>query len=336
MRLLKLVPDNTNIDFLRWRTIAFAISSLLIAGSIALLATKGLNFGVDFAGGQMIRATFQQPPPLDDLRERIGGLGYGEASVQESRGGPVEIGARGQGEQEILIRMPLPEGGEEGANRAASDVRNTLTQAFPGVRIDAVETVSGKVSEELVRAGALALLFAMIGVSIYIWIRFEWQFGVGALFSLFHDVTITLGFFSLTQMEFDLNVVAALLTLIGYSLNDTIVIYDRIRENLRKYRKLEIGALINLSVNETLSRTIATNFSMLLALGALFLLGPDVIFSFTAALLISVFVGTYSTAYIAAPWLIWLKVTSDSFLPKDPVSRAAQGPRNESYDGAKV
>jgi preprotein translocase subunit SecF len=325
MRLLKLVPDDTNLNFLRWRNIAFAISSLLIAGSIALLATKGLNFGVDFAGGQMIRVSFQQPPELEPLRERIGGLGHGEAAVQEF-GNP----------REIAIRMQLPEGGEEGANRAASDVRAALTQHYPGARIDAVETVSGKVSEELVWAGGLALLLAMIGVTIYIWFRFEWQFGVGALFSLFHDVTITLGFFALTQWEFDLNVVAALLTLIGYSLNDTIVIYDRIRENLRKYRKMEIAALINLSINETLSRTIATNFAMLLALGSLFFLGPDVIFSFTAALLISVIVGTYSTVYIAAPWLIWLRVTSDSFLPKDPVSRAGRGPRNESYDGAKV
>jgi preprotein translocase subunit SecF len=325
MRLLKLVPDNTNIDFLRWRGIAFIISSLLIAASIAILAVKGLNFGVDFAGGQMIRVTFPQAPQLDQLRERIGALGHGEGSVQEF-GSP----------NEISIRMPLPEGGEAGANRAASQLRNALTQAYPGARIDAVETVSGKVSEELVWAGGLALLLAMIGVTIYIWFRFEWQFGVGALFSLFHDVTITLGFFALTQLEFDLNVVAALLTLIGYSLNDTIVIYDRIRENLRKYRKMEIGALINLSVNETLSRTIATNFAMMLALGSLFLLGPDVIFSFTAALLISVVIGTYSTAYIAAPWLIWLKVTSDSFLPSDPVSRAERGPRNEKFDGAKV
>jgi preprotein translocase subunit SecF len=335
MRLLKLVPDNTNLDFLRWRGIAFAISSLLIAGSIALLGTKGLNFGVDFAGGQMIRATFQQPPQLDEQRNRIGALGHGEASVQESRSGPAGLGVR-PGEHEILIRMGLPEGGEEAATRAASDVRNALVQAYPGTRIDAVETVSGKVSEELVQSGALALLFAMIGVSIYIWFRFEWQFGVGALFSLFHDVTITLGFFALTQMEFDLNVIAALLTLIGYSLNDTIVIYDRIRENLRKFRKMEISALINLSINETLSRTIATNFAMLLALGTLFFFGPEVIFSFTAALLISVIVGTYSTVYIAAPWLIWLKVTSDSFLPKDPVSRAERGPRNEQFDGARV
>lgn len=324
MRLLKIVPDNTNIDFLRVRSIAFIISMLLIAGSIGLLATKGLNFGVDFAGGQMIRVTFPQPPQLDDLRETVGGLGHGDAAVQEF-GSP----------NEIAIRMQLPEGGEAEANRAATDVRNALAQAYPGSRVDAVETVSGKVSEELVRSGALALLLAMIAVSIYIWWRFEWQFGVGALFSLFHDVTITLGFLALTQLEFDLNVVAALLTLIGYSLNDTIVIYDRIRENLRKYRKMEISALVNLSVNETLSRTIATNLSMLLALGSLFFMGPDVIYSFSATLFFSVIIGTYSTTYIAAPWLIWLKVTSDSFLPKDPVSRAERGPRNEDF-GARV
>ena len=324
MRLLKLIPDNTNLDFLRWRGIAFAISSLLIIGSVALLATRGLNFGVDFDGGQLIRVSFQQPPQLDELRDRIGALGHGEGAVQEF-GSP----------NEIAIRMPLPEGGEDAANRAASDVRRTLTQAYPGARIDSVETVSGKVSDELFEAGALALLLAMLGVTIYIWFRFEWQFAVGALFSLFHDVTITLGFLALTQLEFDLNVVAALLTLIGYSLNDTIVIYDRIRENLRKFRKMDITPLINLSVNETLSRTIATNLAMLLALGSLFLFGPEVIFSFTATLVFSVLIGTYSTTYIAAPWLIWLKVTSDSFLPKDPVSRAERGPRNETF-GAKV
>ena len=325
MRLLKIVPDNTNVDFLRLRNVAFAISAALIAISIALIAIKGLNFGVDFAGGQMIRVTFQQPPPIDALRDRVGSLGHGDASVQEAGNN-----------REYSIRMPLPEGGEEGANRAASEVRAALEQSYPGVRIDAVDTVSGKVSEELVQAGALALLFAMIGVSIYIWWRFEWQFGVGALFSLFHDLTITLGFFALTQLEFDLNVIAALLTLIGYSLNDTIVVYDRIRENLRKYRKMEISPLINLSVNETLSRTIATNLSMLLALGSLFLLGPEVIFSFTTALLIAVIVGTYSTVYIAAPWLIWLKVTSDSFLSTDPVTRGERNAmRNESF-GARV
>ncbi len=322
MRLLKLVPDNTNLDFLRWRKVAIAISVLLMAASVALVAVKGLNFGVDFAGGQMIRVSFSQPPSLDDLRTRVGALGLGEPSIQEF-GSP----------REISIRLPLPEGGEEGANLAASRVRQAIVERYAGARIDAVETVSGKVSGELVRAGGLALLLAMIGIAIYIWIRFEWQFGVGALFSLFHDVTLTLGFFSLTQMEFDLNVIAALLTLIGYSLNDTIVIYDRVRENLRKYRKMEITALLNLSMNETLSRTIATNLSMLIALGSLMLLGPDVIQSFTTALLISVIVGTYSTIYVAAPFLIWLKVTSDSFVPKTATSGTAErvANYNEGY-----
>jgi preprotein translocase subunit SecF len=315
MRLLKLVPDNTNVDFLRWRKVALALSTLLLAASIALIVVKGLNFGVDFAGGQLIRVTFQQPPSLDTLRDQVGGIGLGEPSIQEF-GSP----------REISIRMPLPKGGEEGANIAASRVRAALETSYPGVRIDSVETVSGKVSDELVRDGALALLLAMIGIAIYIWIRFEWQFGVGALFSLFHDVTLTLGFFALTQMEFDLNVVAALLTLIGYSLNDTIVIYDRVRENLRKFRKMEIASLLNLSMNETLSRTIATNLSMLLALGSLMLFGPEVIQSFTTALLISVVVGTYSTIYIASPFLIWLKVTSTSFVPAEKVETRNQRP----------
>ena len=309
MRLLKLIPDDTNLDFLRWRNIAMAISMLLMAASIALMATKGLNFGVDFAGGQVVRTTFPQPPELDKLRADVTALGLGDPSVSEF-GSP----------REISIRLPLPEGGEGGANAAASKVRQSLQQKYPGVRIDAVDTVSGKVSEELIWDGALALLLSAIGIVIYIWIRFEWQFGVGALFSLLHDVTLTLGFFALTQMEFDLNVVAALLTLIGYSLNDTIVIYDRVRENLRKYRKMDIVSLLNLSMNETLSRTVATNFAMLLALGSLMILGPAVIQSFTTALLISVIVGTYSTVYIAAPWLVWLKVDSDSFLPKTNVT----------------
>ncbi len=325
MRLLKLVPDNTNLDFLRWRGVAFSISAFFIIASITLLVVRGLNFGIDFEGGQMIRVTFVEAPQLDDLRQRVADTGHPEATVQEF-GSP----------RDISIRMALPDGGEEAANEAASEVREAIESAYPGARIDAVETVSGQVSDELVRAGALALLFAMLGVSIYIWFRFEWQFGVASLFSLFHDVTLTLGFLALTQLEFDLNVIAALLTLIGYSLNDNIVIFDRIRENLRKYRKMEMRALINLSINETLSRTVATNMAMLLALGSLFFLGPDVIHSFNAALLISVIVGAYSTMYVASPWLIWLKVTPDSFLPKDPVSRSKAGPRNEGYDGAQV
>ncbi|HEX9931501.1 MAG TPA: protein translocase subunit SecF [Allosphingosinicella sp.] len=329
MRLLKLVPDDTNVDFLRWRNVALAISTLLIAASIALLWFKGLNYGVDFQGGQMSRVVFQQPPNLDELRGRIESLNLGEAGVQEAGSN-----------RTLIIRTPLPKGGDDAANEAAARVRQVVTANYPGARFVSVDTVSGKVSEELLRAGALALLLAAIGISLYIWIRFEWQFGVGGLFSLFHDVTLTLGLFALTQLEFNLNVIAALLTLIGYSLNDTIVVYDRVRENLRKYRKMDMTALLNLSANETLSRTVATNVAMMLALGALSLLGPDVIYSFTVTLFFSVIIGTYSTVYIAAPWLVWLKVNPDSFLPKSAPLTAAERigakPRNEVDDGAKV
>jgi len=326
MRLLKLVPDNTNLDFMRWRNLALILSILVTAAAIALVFTRGLNLGVDFVGGQSVRVTFSQPPNLDDLRDRVNGLGHGEANLQEF--GSPEV---------VAIRMELPPGGEAAAAQAASQVRAVIIERYPDARFDAVETVSGKVSEELFRSGSLAVLFAMMGIAIYIWIRFEWQFGVGALVTLFHDVWMTLGFLSVTQIEFNLNVIAAILTIVGYSLNDTVVIYDRIRENLRKYRKMEIVPLLNLSLNETLSRTMVTSMSILLALGALLVLGPDVIFGLTIAIFIGIFVGTYSSIYISSPILVWLRVTTDSFMPKDPVSRAERGAgRNESYDGAQV
>jgi preprotein translocase subunit SecF len=326
MRLLKLVPDNTNLDFMRWRNLALILSIAVTIAAIALVFTRGLNLGVDFIGGQNVRVTFSQPPSLDDLRTRVNGLGLGEANLQEFGSNRV-----------IAIRMPLPDGGEAAAARAVSRVRATIAERYPDARFDAVETVSGKVSEELFRSGSLAILLSMIGIAIYIWIRFEWQFGVGALLTLFHDVWMTLGFFSLTQLEFNLNVIAAILTIVGYSLNDTVVIYDRIRENLRKYRKMEIVPLLNLSLNETLSRTMVTSISILLALGALLILGPDVIFGLTIAIFVGIFVGTYSSIYISSPVLVWLGVTTASFLPKDPVSRNVRmGPRNEGNDGARV
>lgn len=303
MRLLKLVPDNTNIDFIRWRFVAMGISILLIIASIALVATRGFNLGVDFVGGQMIRAHFAQPVPVDELRKRIDALGLGESTIQQF-GSP----------QEVAIRMPLPEGDETAANAAAEKVKDTVLKAFPGTRFDAVETVSGKVSEELFRTGAMAITLAMIGIAIYIWLRFEWQFGVGALFALFHDVALTLGFFSLTQLEFNLNVVAAVLTIVGYSLNDTIVVYDRVRENLRKFRKMDIAALLNLTVNETLARTMVTSLSMIIALTVLLALGPDTIFGLTAAILLGIVIGTFSSIYVANPILIWLRVGPESFL----------------------
>jgi preprotein translocase subunit SecF len=329
--LLKLVPDNTNIDFLRGRRVAILLSILLVLGSIGTLVTKGLNLGVDFVGGQLYRVSFQQAPQLDRLRNQIQALGLGEATIQQF-GEPTDVS----------IRLPLPgssknpfaqclaPGSSQGvdeaqANRSASRVRSSLERAYPGAKFNSVETVSGKVSCELFEAGGLSLLLAMIAISAYIWIRFEWQFGVGALVSLAHDLTITLGFYSLTQIEFSLNGVAALLTLIGYSLNDTVVVYDRIRENLRKYRRMAIEPLLNLSVNETLARTIATNGTVLVAVLALLLIGPETIYSLTVGILFGVIIGTYSSIYVARFVLVPLGVSSDSFVPKGDPNPADRG-----------
>ncbi|KPF88481.1 MAG: protein translocase subunit SecF [Sphingomonadales bacterium] len=311
MKLLKLVPDNTNIKFLRWRGPFYVISLLLMAASLGLVFTKGLNLGVDFIGGQMIRVTFTQSAeaPVAPLRSEIEALGYGEPIIQRY-GKP----------NEISIRMKLPEGADHDSglsDKMARTITADIKAKHADARVDGVDSVSGKVSGELWHSAVLSLGLAALAVAAYIWLRFEWQFGVGALFSLVHDVTLTLGMFAVTQIEFDLTIVAALLTLIGYSLNDTIVVYDRIRENLKKYRKMPMPELLDLSVNETLHRTLATSLSMLITLTALLLLGPGVIFGFTAAITLGIFVGTYSSIYMAAPILIWLKVTSKSFVPTE-------------------
>ena len=330
MKLLKLIPDDTNIKFLRWRVPFYTVSLLLMAASLALVFTKGLNLGVDFVGGQSVRATFVEHSevPLAQVREEIDALGYGEPILQQ-----------GAKPNELSIRMKLPEdvGGLGLADQMTRQIVTTIQENHEGVRIDGVDSVSGQVSTELAEKGALALALAMLGISIYIWVRFEWQFGVGALFALAHDVILTLGLFALTQMEFDLNIVAALLTLIGYSLNDNIVIYDRIRENLKKFRKMPLPELLDLSVNETLSRTIVTTTSLLITLVSLLILGPDVIFGFTAAITAGIFVGTYSSIFMSTPILIWLGVTSDSFVPTEsPVDRQERVARGGDPDGAQV
>lgn len=318
MKLLKLVPDDTNIGFLKIRNIAIGISILMIIGSFALVASKGLNFGVDFVGGQMIQATFedQETAPIPELRESIGGLGYGDATIQR-------LGDANQ----VSIRMKLPAEAvdrPEAANEMTAAIVALLKSDYNVAKPDSVDSVSGKVSEELLSKGVWSLVGALVAISLYIWIRFEWQFGIGALFALFHDVALTFGFFALTQLEFNLNIVAALLTIIGYSLNDTIVVYDRVRENLKKYRKMDIVALLDLSVNETLARTVMTSLTMLIALLALIFFGPDVIFGFSIAMFLGVFVGTYSSVYMAAPILIWLKVGPDSFIPAESADDAAE------------
>ena len=312
MRLLKLVPENTNIRFTKWRHLAMAISIGMIIASIALVATRGLNLGVDFVGGQMVRVTFAQPVPLDEVRKTVEAMGQGEPTVQQF-GSP----------NDVSIRMALPKGGEGAANAAATRLKQAILAKHPDAKFGSVDTVSGKVSNELFRTGAISMALAMLAISVYIWFRFEWQFGIGALFALVHDVALTFGFFALTRLEFDLNSVAAVLTIIGYSLNDTIVVYDRIRENLRKYRKMEIIPLLDLSTNETLARTIMTSLTMIIALVCLLIWGPETIFGFTAAMLLGIFIGTYSSIYMAAPILIWMKVGPHSFVPRE--GAAARG-----------
>lgn len=320
MKLLKLVPDNTNIDFMKVRNIALLLSVLVTVASLVLVGVKGLNLGVDFVGGQVVRTTFAQPVAIEDLRSRVEALDVGEASIQEFGDGKT-----------YQIRLPRPEGPESQAAAITDKVRGMLQSQYPGVTVGAAEAVSGKVSDELAKDGLLAITLAMLGVAIYIWFRFEWQFGVGALVTLGHDVALILGFFALTQLQVDLNIVAAFLAVVGYSLNDTVVIYDRIRENMRKYRKMQTVQLLNLSLNETLSRTIVTSGSIMLALAVLLIFGPDVIFGLTAAILLGTFIGTYSSIYISAPILVWLGVKPDSFLKvEDKAAKVA------ASDGAIV
>lgn len=294
---LKLIPDNTNIGFVRRRYLAFAFTLLLTLGSVGLLATRGLNLGVDFKGGLTMEVAFAKAPPLDGLRSKVESLSVGTAALQEFGNA-----------RTILIRLPLPPGDQTAVQKVVAKVESNLKVSYGNVSFRRVESVSGKVSHELVQKGALAVLLSMLAVAVFTWFRFEWHFGVSTVVALVHDVTVTLGFFALTQLEFDLNVVAAVLTIIGYSLNDKVVIDDRIRENLRKYRQMDIGPIIDLSVNETLPRTVMTSLAMITALTAMLLLGPDVIFGFTAAMLLGIVVGTYSSIFVSSSLLIALGV----------------------------
>ncbi len=312
MKLLKLVPDDTNIAFLKWRVPFFAVSIVLIVASWIMVAVNGLNYGVDFAGGQEIRATFvgEAQAPVGEIRTTVGGLEGVENPVIQRFGAP----------NQVSIRVALPaeaEGDPEFANRMAERITGALEADHPDVRIDGVDSVSGKVSGEFRDDAIWALVAAMLAVAAYIWIRFEWQFGVGGLFALFHDVSLTLGMFALFQLEFSLQIIAAILAIIGYSLNDTIVVYDRIRENLKKYRRMPVPELLDLSVNETLARTVMTSLTLLVALVPLLLFGPESLFGLVAAITLGIFVGTYSSIYMAAPLLVWMGVTSTSFVPDE-------------------
>lgn len=323
MRLLKIIPDNTNIGFVRIRFYAFAVTLLLTIGAVTLVGVRGLNLGVDFIGGISIEETFKTPPPLDEVRSTVDRLGVGEASLQQLGGANA-----------VSIRLPLPKSTDPAATNALVEkVKAALKEKFPGAEFSTYNTVSGKVSGELIQNGLLAVFLAIIGIAIFSWLRYEWQFGVSTAVAILHDVLMTVGFFALTQFPFDLTIVAAVLTVIGYSINDKMVIDDRIRENMRKYRKMGMSELIDLSVNETLPRTVMTSLTVIIALTSLLLFGGHVLRGFTAAMILGVIVGTYSSIYVSSSLLISLGLKPGARVGKeDPAAAGAErvGPRPET------
>lgn len=294
MKTLNLLPIKPNLNFIGKQNIFFIISALFLVLSIGSFFTRSLNYGIDFQGGIMIEIRTTQPGNLAQMRSLLSDLKLGEISLQEF-GEPTDF----------LIRIQKQDGGERAQQKAVEKVKASLP---PDVEYRRTEFVGPKVSDELFRDGILAVIFAIIGILAYIWFRFEWQFGLGAIIALCHDVLTTVGIFSLTGLEFNLSTVAAILTIAGYSINDTVVVYDRVRENLRKYKSMPLTALLNNSINETLSRTIMTSLTTLLALGSLYILGGEVIRGFSFGMIWGVLVGTYSSVFLAVPLLLYLNV----------------------------
>ncbi|MGE6530470.1 protein translocase subunit SecF [Pseudomonas sp. NPDC077382] len=288
------------INFMGVRHVAFALTVVLTLVSLASLAVKGLNFGLDFTGGTLIELSYEQPVALDQVRSQLAGSGFNEAVVQS-------FGAT----TDVLVRMP----GDDPllGERIADALRGG--EAGSAVTVKRVEFVGPAVGEELRDQGGLGMLLALGGILVYVAFRFQWKFGLGAVLSLFHDVILVLGVFSLFQISFDLTVLAAVLAVIGYSLNDTIVIFDRIRENFRMLRKAELLENINISTTQTLLRTLATSVSTLLAVGALMYFGGENLWGFSLALLIGVGAGTYSSVYVAGMLLVWLSLTREDLIP---------------------
>ena len=305
MRLLRIVPDNTKFDFMRFRRISFPISAVLSILAIFLYFFHGLNFGIDFVGGTLMEVQSKGgPADLAKMRETVSGLGLGEVQLQQF-GSPTDV----------LVRVAQQPGGEGAQQAAVAKVRQALGDS---VEYRRVEVVGPRVSTELLAYGTIGLVVAILAILIYLWFRFEWQFALGAMIANVHDIVLTIGFMSITQIDFDLTSIAALLTILGYSLNDTVVIYDRIRENLRRYRRMSMPDLLNSSVNSTLSRSIITHVTVTLALLALFLFGGHAIHSFTATMMFGVvLVGTYTSIFIAAPILIYLGVGTGRETHKD-------------------
>jgi preprotein translocase subunit SecF len=294
--LLRIVPDDTKFDFMRFRRVSFPISAALSIVAILLFFYHGLNFGIDFVGGTLIEIQSKTgPADLGKMRTTLGGLGLGDVQLQEF-GSPTDV----------LIRVAQQPGGEEAQQAAIAKVRQALGNEVDYRR---VEVVGPRVSTELLAKSTIGLGLAILAILVYLWFRFEWQFALGAMIANVHDLVLTIGYMSLTQIDFDLSSIAALLTILGYSLNDTVVIYDRIREMLRRYKRMPMPELLNVSVNSTLSRSIITHVTVTLALLALLFFGGHAIHSFVATMIFGVvLVGTYTSVFIAAPILIYLGV----------------------------
>lgn len=298
MRKLRLIPDSTHFRFMRLRRGVFATSILLSVISIVIFFWIGPQYGIDFKGGTLVEMRpLSGAVELAEVRSTLDGLELGDVQVQQVS--DLTTGTN------ILVRIQTQEGGEEAQQAAIARVRDAFSD---GMEFRRVEIVGPRVSSELAFNGTVGVIVALIGILIYVWFRFEWQFAVGAIITTVHDVLMTLGFFTVFQLDFDLSSIAALLTIVGYSLNDTVVVYDRIRENLRKFKAMPLAELIDRSVNETLSRTTMTSLTTLLALGALFVFGGPVIASFVDAMIFGIIIGTYSSIFIAAPVLIYLNL----------------------------
>jgi preprotein translocase subunit SecF len=303
MRLISLVPTNTKINFLKFRKIAAVFSLLLCVASAGIFSAKGLNFGIDFRGGILIEIRTQGPADISKLRGTLSGLGLGEVQLQEF----------GQA-SDVLIRIERQAGGEKAQLVAVELAKKALGNE---VNYRRTEFVGPKVGGELIEAGVTAVLLALGAMLVYIWFRFEWQFGVGAVVALLHDVLLTIGIFALLGLEFNLSTVAAILTIAGYSINDTVVVYDRVRENLRKYKQMPLTELLNVSINGTLSRTLLTSVTTLLALSALYFFGGEVLAGFSFAMIWGVIVGTYSSIFIAVPLLVYMKLRRTGLIVGD-------------------
>ena len=291
MKLLNL-PSDTSIPFMRYRVAAVGTSLVLCVLSVVLFLLVGMNYGIDFRGGTMAELRFKEPVNIADIRSEVGSLNLGDVQI-------VEFGDA----TDVMIRVEEQPGGEEAQQRAIILLRDLFGADAEFRR---VEVVGPRVSGELARAGAIAVIVSLLAIMAYIWLRFEWHFAVGAVLTTLHDVILTIGLFSATQIEFNLSSIAAVLTIVGYSLNDTVVVYDRVRENLRRYKRMTMPHLLDLSINQMLSRTLMTSITTLLALIALFVFGGEVIRSFTFAMIWGVVVGTFSSIFIAAPLLITL------------------------------